>query len=315
MVTLSVALLVIDPRGGQFCQPLIDDARKRGFEVVLQDRWRGCQPDDIVHVDWCDEHAAAACDPFDAPKKRLTIRLHRYELKTGWPGKVLWENVDRLIFVSGYQRGLFARLHPDAKPREVVVAPAIEHIRDLPFVERRGLGDIALASRVSPEKGIALAVQIARKCPERRFEWFGKSECLYSDEYLRQRAPSNLVMRGFMARDELVRELSDPRFTHLLHCSTSEGFAVAVAEAMALGLIPVVHAHAGVKELALQAEIFWTDIDEAAEKLRHHLDGEGGRWSDVIRARAGWRLSEIVLAGIDPPAPNEPRRARSCCGR
>lgn len=289
---LSV-LQVIDRHEGKFCGELIKDARDAGFDVVVRRLFQGCEPDDAIHVDWCDMNAVDACGDF--PKRQLTVRLHSYELRTEWPTRMLWEQVDKLIFVSNYQRRMFLKTDPMVLPKKIVVAPATEHTRTLSLVERQGLGDVAIVGRIEAEKGLSLTAQIAATLPGRRFEWFGEDTCPYAKDYLQTHAP-NIELRGELPHDQLMCELSDVRFTHLLHCSTREGFPVAVAEAMALGLIPVVHAFPGIED-TLPSEVSWFHTHDALRKLNDTIPV--GQWlASWIRRASTTRLSDLVLADL-----------------
>lgn len=285
-------VVVVDPIK-RFTVNLIADLERAGCEVTFDDVYKtgGNTASDIVHVDWCDQNAVMASR---APHKRLTIRLHRWELKTRWPALVQWENVDELIFVSGFQKRVFADLFPDARPRCTRVVPAIEHVAELPFKPRVSGGDVIIVSRIEPHKGISLAFQVARRCPERKFHWFGAFEPndVYMPYYVRQNAPPNLVLRGALPHADLMNLLQYEGFTEMLHCSATEGWPVCVAEAMALGIRPVVHRFPGADDI-LPASVLWTDIDEAVAMLKTAAGSETLR--EWIEDQSRVRLSTIVL--------------------
>jgi glycosyltransferase involved in cell wall biosynthesis len=292
-------VLVVDPHLGvsdssSFSAGLVVDLRELGFDVEHIKSFEKSHENAIVHVDWCDQNAVRASR---TTHRRLTIRLHRWEMHSQWPGQVNWTEVDELIFVSEYQRRLFEKRFHRANPARISVAPALESALLLPFKQRGHGGDVAIVSRINAWKGVTLALQIIRRCPKRRFDWFGPIEDVHTAEYLELHAPSNLVLHAGVSHAQLMQVLQEGRFTDLLHCSISEGFPVAVAEAMALGLKPVVHAFPGAKEI-LPAPLVWTDIDEAVALLDAPVESDS--YLAFIRERGQVRVSSAVLGPYRP---------------
>jgi len=87
-------------------------------------------------------------------------------------------------------------------------------------------------------KGLLAFVEAARELPGEPFVLVGKAHDPEAERRLRDAAPPNVELTGFVDDDELARRYS--RAAVYVQASTHEGFGMAVAEAMLAGCIPVV---------------------------------------------------------------------------
>lgn len=87
-------------------------------------------------------------------------------------------------------------------------------------------------------KGLLAFVEAARELPDVPFVLVGKVFDEQAERTLRDAAPANVELTGFVEDDELARRYASA--AAYVQASTHEGFGMAVAEAMLAGCIPVV---------------------------------------------------------------------------
>jgi len=118
-------------------------------------------------------------------------------------------------------------------------------------------------SRFTPEKRLHRIVELAAAAREYRFVMIGSATTKEARRYLeklrrlaKRLGATNVEFRPNLPRNELLALMSRARF--YLHPPFPEHFGIAVAEAAAAGLIPIVYRDGGA----------WTDI---ASKISPHL--------------------------------------------
>ena len=152
--------------------------------------------------------------------------------------------------------------------KPVVLYPPVEVERYLPFAESKRRKDIVLTiSRIELSKGLELIPEIAMSARRAKFVVVG---ALASPDYLRS---LRLRIRALNLQDRVmvVPDLSEGLKLELmkkakvyLHPMRYEHFGIAVVEAMAARLVPVVHKSGGP----------WTDIVEMGRYGRGFSDAQ-----------------------------------------
>lgn len=155
--------------------------------------------------------------------------------------------------VWAFSRAAARELEVVARPRRLeVVPPPVDtgffRPASIPR-ERLVLSASAAINRITlRQKGIARVMAVARELPDVPFAIVGCVE--RSDPEVERAvaaAPKNVRWEGFVSR-ETLRDLY-ARATVFLQLSTHEGFGVAIAEAVAMGCVPVVSDLAAVREV------------------------------------------------------------------
>jgi glycosyltransferase involved in cell wall biosynthesis len=193
-----------------------------------------------------------------------------------------------LISNSEFTRGLVARL---AGFRSSVIYPPVDVDRFSPVKdEDRARLTILTLGRLSPEKNFEVLLQIARRHPTARFLIACSSSGALSDPYYRRLVG---IKRKYDLRNTTF--LRDPTPTQLnlaisssnviLNSTVNETFGLVIAEAMAAGVVPLVHRSGGpwVDILGGADGRFgfsYSDLDEACEVLGS-LIADRGRISEI----------------------------------
>ena len=94
---------------------------------------------------------------------------------------------------------------------------------------------VAFVGRISPEKGIPLLMEVARKLPEIAFQLAGNARPGYLDQL---NIPKNVIFKGMLNVENLTTFYRNARFL-VMTSSCYEGFPIVFLEAMAHKL-PVV---------------------------------------------------------------------------
>ena len=196
--------------------------------------------------------------------------------------------------------------------------PPIEGIRPTWTVERAGRSVVYLGRFDVFQKGIDDLCDVARAAPEIEFDLYGEPPFAPDarDEFdeVRRRAPENVRFNRPISGDGKRAMLDGSRA--YLQCSRFEGFPLAVAEAMAIGVpvfclerLPFAVEAAGDGAVATLPD----DPAAAAERLRSLLADPDAlrslseRGADYIRARTD---VEAVAARSSRPVPRRPRPGR-----
>jgi len=229
----------------------------KGHQVTYLD----CMPNDqyeLVHFDWCDDLAVAYTSSLRGMMKRprVTIRLHAYEVhEDDWINSINYNAVDSLIFVSQHYQDIFNSKVVFDKQKQHVVNHGIDLVR-YGISEHKGQ-DILYVGSVNFKKGPQLLAQVALAFQDRAVHVYGDVQCERSQLYLDNLKLNNL--KFFPHNNKIEDVMHDPRYKYILSTSLGESFHLAVAEGMACGLMPLVHAWYGADQLW---PFTWKSIDE-----------------------------------------------------
>ena len=257
--------LIVD-KLGQFSRELEEHMRERynveRIETFLPQylKWA-----DVVWFDWCDENAVLASQVrWDA---RVIVCLRSYEYFGTAPAQVNWANVDELVFVAPHVRRLAAeKFGPFEGPRISTVSDGVD-LERFAFRARERGNRIAWVGLLNHKKNVPLVVELAARLRDFEFHVAGKfqNERLrhYVERFIELNALTNLTLHGWI--EDVPAFLDDKHF--ILSTSLWEGTHVAVMEAMAMGLKPLVHAWAGADEV-YEARWTWRNGAELEAMLR-----------------------------------------------
>jgi glycosyltransferase involved in cell wall biosynthesis len=236
-----------------------------GLEVRV-DQWRSLKAHDEAAsrelVEWADVVICEWCGPnaiwyakHKRPGQRLLVRLHRFELEAGWPGKLDIANVDQVICVSPHYAELTRETTGWAAEKVAVVPNWVDVDQlDRPKLDgaRFHLGFIGAApSRKRLDLALDVVEELRREDP--RFMLFVKSKLPWEYwwvwkrpeerahyERLFQRIARSPALSNGVVFDPYGRDVAAwlRRIGFVLSTSDDESFHLAPAEGMASGAVP-----------------------------------------------------------------------------
>jgi len=175
---------------------------------------------------------------------------------------------------SSWTAGHIRRAYGDL--RIYVVHPPVNVEELLPLGGDRGKV-VLTVSRVSPEKRLTAIAEVARLVPEAEFYLVG-STSVYSGPVLREIRERAEGLRNFHLETDVPRrrilELMSQASIYL-HPPFAEHFGIAIAEAAAAGLVPVVYRDGGGwTDIASRIDqgLGYTNVEEAARTVRSLLN-------------------------------------------
>lgn len=265
------------PGGDKFLQDIIHGLSKEYYTRNItvysnKDIEEGMKWADICWFEWCDDVVAVASNLDLAKERTIICRIHRYEVFTNNPKKVNWNNVDKLILVTGHLKALLRNLVPDIEEKtEIEIIQNGVNMDKFTFKPRKKGFNVAFIGYMIPRKNPMLLLQIAKKLVEKDPRY--KIYCVghFNDELLKyywyyqiqeMKLENNLIFEGF--QPNINEWLEDKNY--IISTTMHESFGYGIAEAMARGIKPVIHNFLCSKEIWDDKYLFNT-IDEAVEKI------------------------------------------------
>lgn len=259
--------LIVD-RAGHFTRELAEHFREE-FNVEALNafvpqymRWA-----DVAWFDWCDENIVLASQArWDC---RVICTFRSYEYFTEHPSKVNWRNVDCVVFVAKHVRRLALEKFPGIRNTRICILPDGIDPDRFTYRERGHGRDIAWVGFLNHKKNVPLLLEIASQLRDYRFHVAGtfQEERLrtYWEHYLRVSGLTNVRFYGWVK--DVNAFLEDK--SYVLSTSLWEGTQVAVLEAMAKGIKPLVHAWIGAEELYGPGVTLYRNTAELREALKN----------------------------------------------
>jgi glycosyltransferase involved in cell wall biosynthesis len=294
-------LLIVD-KGGHFSRALADNFGGRfNVEVINAFLPQYMKWADVAWFDWCDENIALASQARWGCRVICTLRS--YEYFTEHPREVNWGNVDALLFVAQHVRRLSREKFPGLRNVKTAVIPDGVDLNRFTYRERRPGRDIAWVGFLNHKKNVPLLLEIASQLRSYRFHVAGifQDERLrtYWGHYLRANGLDNIRFHGWVEDVDAFLEDKD----YILSTSLWEGTQVAVLEAMAKGIKPLVHAWIGAEELYGPGAAIFRNTSELREALRddNYRSAEYREWIEEHFSLTG-RLARIeeMISGFKP---------------
>ena len=219
---------------------------------------------EIAWFEWCDKNIIEwSRKEWKCP---VVCRLHSYEAFTDMPDKVMWENVDHIVFVAHHIRELFFMKWPHLRQihDRTSVIPNGVNMDKWTFKERGHGKRIGYAGHLNPKKGIDLLLMFAHMLPDYEFHIVGRIQDNHiAYDFSQQVAEMNNVWY----QDEIPNEQMDDwmdEIDYLISPSVVESFGYSIAEAMSKGIKPLIRNRPGA---------IWMDTWRTPEDLRAMLEG------------------------------------------
>lgn len=313
----------------KFFTKLLDHLRDRTDMEVRLDKWPALKTHDpersLELVQWADVVICEWCGPNalwyarnKQPGQKLLIRLHRFELYSGWPLKLDIEAVDKVICVSPHYADLTLQMTGWPKDKVQVIPNWVDDEQfdraKLPGAQHH-LGIIGIApSRKRFDLALDVLEELRRDDP--RYTLFVKSKLPWEYWWIWERPEEREHYEEVFRRVRRSRLLADGvvfdaygrdvpawlrRIGFVLSTSDDESFHLAPAEGMASGAIPALLPWPGSDSVYDTRWIHRTPRDMAAAIAATVSEGRWEEEREVGRAqvRASYGLRVVEDAWVD----------------
>ncbi|MGH3392257.1 MAG: glycosyltransferase [Actinomadura sp.] len=313
----------------KFFSRLLDYLRSRPDMEVRVDHWAALKVHDPERsqdlADWADVIICEWCGPnalwyaeHKRPGQRLVVRLHRFELYSGWPQRLDIDAVDEVICVSPYYAELTRKLTDWPADKVIVVPNWVDDTQfDRPKLDgaEHHLGMIGIApSRKRFDLALDVLEELRRDDP--RFTLFIKSKLPWDYWWIWQREEErehyekvfhrlrrSPLLAGAVVFDSYGRDVAGwlRRIGFVLSTSDDESFHLAPAEGMAAGAVPALLPWPGADTIYDRR---WIHADSAAMASGIAEMVRDGRWGDErrlaqVQVRKAYALDEVCRQWTD----------------
>jgi glycosyltransferase involved in cell wall biosynthesis len=246
----------------------------RDYDLVIETQTN-------VPVPWADAsyiHFPAIVGYMASQGRAGTLR-RLYDWLVAREARKLMYTTKPIMTNSKWTAGRICEVHGSS--RVYVVHPPV-NVEELSSVGgERDRGKLVLTvSRMSPKKGLTAIAEVARLVPEAEFYLVGSTSA-YSGPVLRAIEERARRLRNFhfetdVPRKRIIELMSQASI--YLHPPYAEHFGIAIAEAAAAGLVPVVYRDGGGwTDIVSRIDqgLGYTSIEEAAHIVRSLLNDPG----------------------------------------
>lgn len=263
--------------GQTFLKPIIEYLAKR-HPIEIFDGGDAKQFEHLLNwcdIAWCEWATNLAQTITQTPRKcRVIVRLHRYEAYEPWPAAIRWENVDCLITVGNSMvLEALKSWQPDIqKKTSLVTIPNGVDLSKIPFRRRQAGKKVAFVGNLrwvkNPHLFLLCAAELLKQDPSYHFYIAGA----YQDILMRQLVEHAGKLLGIQEhihycgyQKDIVSWLEDK--SYIVSTSMIESQGMAILEAMAAGIKPVIFHFPGADEIYPTCYLFNTP-QEFCEKIR-----------------------------------------------
>ena len=213
----------------------------------------------------------------------LIIRLHNQEFKTEYLEKILWKNVDKVIFICENNERRFLERFPHLSHLTTTIYNPLNCSalsQQKMFYSEHTLGFVGMSPMIK-RPDIALEIFHQIKKIDERFTLIFKGKMPWEYDWLWSRPEERKFYEEFFQevknsefKDSIIFENYSKDMTkfyskvgYILSTSDHEGSHQSVAEGMASGAIPVIRNWAGAEDIYPQKYIF-NSIEKAVEIIQ-----------------------------------------------
>jgi polysaccharide pyruvyl transferase CsaB len=209
---------------------------------------------DWIWLEWANEMAQYVTNA--APKikdKKVICRLHGYEVFTDFPNRINWSVVDHLIFVAHHKQTIFNRKFDGRPAHQWVVQNGVNTSRFRVPQNKRNTKKLVLLGSINYRKGLLLLLQFYHELLNRDPSYHLYIRGEFQDlrlEIAARKMIEELSLEEkleFVPRIDALSEWLEDK-SHILSFSIEESFHYAIAEGMASGMKPVIHAWPGSRD-------------------------------------------------------------------
>jgi glycosyltransferase involved in cell wall biosynthesis len=305
---LKMAILCVE--GLQSFLNSVEMVASREFEVrtaysrSLEDMVKAAQWADIVWLEWANESAVSlSAHPTALTGKRVVCRLHSYEAFTPFITQIEWSRIHDLVFVADHLRDITLKHNPAiAKTvRHLHVIPSGISLDRFPYRNRRPGKNLAYLGSINYKKGPMLLFQafasLSRRHPGYHLFIGGDVQDLRYLYYFQQLAQElgisgQIHMEGHIA--DVPKWFEDKNF--IICSSVLESQYLAIMEAMACGIRPLIHNFVGARSI-YPKDLLWNTIDDFISLV---TEGEydSRRYRSFVEAHYSTQIQEKRLQDL-----------------
>lgn len=226
---------------------------------------------DVAWFEFCDDLLIAATK--QAKLCRIICRLHSYEVFTPFPAQVDWRKVDTLVFVARHVLEFF-RHHIPYRPEMVLIPNGLDTAKfTIPKDKKRGK-KIASVGYINYKKNPGLLLYCYQKIhqfdPSYSLHIAGQFQDQRIEYYMKYYADKNALPLQIDGWVEDMPKWYDDK-DYVISTSYWESFHFSIAEGMASGLMPLIHAWPG-SDTIYPTRFLFNGPDECLELLQR-LEG------------------------------------------
>ena len=243
---------------------------------------------DICWFEWCDELVAYGSRKNVANEKTIICRLHSYEAFTGNLHNIMWDNVDKIIFVAEHIRNYVLSQVKDLSIEKTIVIPNGIDVSKYMYRERTTGFKIGYVGYINYKKGPMLLLHTFKAIYDRdsRYRLYiaGQFQDGRDLLYFQQMIPEMglqgaIIYEGW--QNDIDKWLEDKDY--ILCTSILESQNISVMQAMCKGVKPVIHNFVGAKNI-YPGKYVWSFIEEAVGMILNQ-DYNSKEYRDFITER------------------------------
>ncbi len=257
---------------------------------------------DIVWLEWANEMAVEITNKLPKGNKKLLCRLHGYEsLRKDFLNSINWEKIDKMIFVA---ENVMKTAYENCEKIKEIPLNLIQNGIDLTrytYAKREKGYNLVFVGHFNYKKNPILAIQILKKLLDidNRYKlfWAGSIQDERIYRYFTYLLEKLHIKESFSFdgwHNDVNSYLEDKNV--FLSTSIHEGYGVAILEAMAKGIKPVIH-NFYIAEEFYPKEFIFNTIDEAIEMIKNeNYDSE--RYRSFVEEKCSLenQINQIVKA-------------------
>ena len=248
---------------------------------------------DIIWLEWASELTVFVTNhlPLTSPK-RIVCRIHSYEVLSGYLPLINWSTVSRIIYVADHIRRIAHEVHPPLvnQPPNMVIKNGID-MGPFRFNKRQPGFNLAVVGSINFKKNPSMWIEILSRLVKIDSRYKLKVAGGFQDlryPYYFQNIVGKLGLKDHIQFFGHVEDIPDwfekEKINYLLSTSVFESFGYNIAEAMAMGIKPLIHSFPGAEELWPHGCIFST-TDELIEIIRNDKDYNSRAYRQLVEQR------------------------------
>jgi len=259
-------------------------------------------------LDWCDVAWFEWAGPLliratqEKHRCRMIVRIHGYEVHSGYIEQVYWPHVDDVVFTAHYLGNLCRQQAKEINEcRQYVIGGGVQLDKFTIQSEGKAGNKVAMACYLNYKKNLPLALQVFRKALDSKpdlelhvaGEWQDSRVKMYFGQACQQLGiVDNVFLHEW--QEDLNAFYADKDF--YLSSSIEESFHYSCMEAMACGLKPIVHCWLSADDY-YPAEVIFRTVDEGAQMI---LDGPGNpkEWRKWVEDNTSFNLQRTRLERV-----------------
>lgn len=233
---------------------------------------------DICWFEFCSDLIRHASKSKLAIEKKIVCRLHSSEAFTSIVNEINWNVVDKLIFVSKTIKDYVINQGINLDENQVEIIPNGVNLERYSYKVRNPGFNIAFVGRINFKKGPMLLLQsinvikkidnrfklyIAGKFEEARYE-------LYFNQMIKEMGlEESVIIEGWIS--DIDNWLEDKNY--VISTSLLESQHMAIMEAMAKGIKPLVHNFYGAREI-YNNQVIWNDMEQLVDLIKNNYNSK-----------------------------------------